>query len=50
MLLKQKDGSSTQNDLKDIKDSYPVQLATFAIENGLDNMSAFAWQVPCVSR
>ena len=50
ILLKWKDGSSTWNTLKDVKDSYPVQLATFAIENGLDKEPAFAWWVPYVIR
>ena len=31
--IKRKDGSTTWNKLKDIKDSYPVQLAEYAVEN-----------------
>ena len=50
VLLKWKDGTSTWNTLKDVKDSYPVQLATYAIENNLDKTPAFAWWVPYVIR
>ena len=32
--------------MKDIKDSYPVQLAEYAIENDLQHKPAFAWWVP----
>lgn len=32
--LKWKDGSTTWNAMKDVKDSFPVQLAEYAIKNG----------------
>ena len=32
--------------LKDIKDSYPVQLAEYAVANGIGDEPAFAWWVP----
>ena len=35
VLLKWKKGTSTCNTLKDVKDSYPVQLATYAMGNNL---------------
>ena len=41
VLLKWKDGTSTWNQLKDVKDSYLVQLADYAIENRLDKLPAF---------
>jgi len=41
-----KDGSTTWSKLKDVKDSYPVELAEFAIENGIADEPAFAWWVP----
>ena len=40
--LKWKDGSTTWNKLKDIKDSYPVQLAEYAVENRVSEELAFA--------
>ena len=40
-----KDGSSTWNALKDSKDSYPVDLAEFAVENGHAHMPCFAWWI-----
>ena len=50
VLLKWKDGSSTWHALKDVKDSYPVKLATYAKENGLEKLPAFAWWVSYVVR
>ena len=38
-----KDGSTTWNSLKDVKDSYPVQLAEYAVENHISEEPAFAW-------
>ena len=32
--------------MKDVKDSYPVQLAEFAMQNGIADEPAFAWWVP----
>ena len=46
VLCQFKDGSTTWNKMKDIKDSYPVQLAEYAIENDLQHEPAFAWWVP----
>ena len=46
MLVQFKDGSTTWNKMKDIKDSYPVQLAEYAVQNGIDDEPAFAWWVP----
>ena len=48
ILLKWKDGTTTWNTLKDVKDSYPVQLATYANDNDLVKLPAFAWWVPYV--
>ena len=36
--------------LKDIKDSYPVQLAEYAVENRVSEEPAFAWWVKFVLR
>ena len=41
-----KDRSTTWHKLKDIKDSYPVQLAEYAVENNTSHLPAFAWWVP----
>ena len=41
-----KDGSTTWSKMKDAKDSYPVQLAEFAVANGISGEPAFAWWVP----
>ena len=43
-----KDGSGDWIALKDIKDSYPVQLAEYAVSNKLNEEPAFAWWVPFV--
>lgn len=41
-----KDKSTTWHKLKDIKDSYPVELAEYAHENKVSHKPAFAWWVP----
>ncbi len=41
-----KDGSSNWVALKDLKDSYPVQLAEYAAANDIQREPAFAWWVP----
>ena len=40
------DGSTDWVPLKDIKDSYPVQVAEYVRANKLDDEPAFAWWVP----
>ena len=34
--------------MKDVKDSYPVELAEFAVQNKIDSEPAFAWWSPYV--
>ena len=41
-----KDGSGDWTSMKDLKDSYPVKLADYAVMNGLQGKPAFAWWVP----
>ena len=41
-----KDGSSIWVAMKDIKNSYPVELAEYAITAGIDNLPAFSWWIP----
>ena len=41
-----KDGSQTWIALKDLKESYPVQLAEYAIRNKIHGEPAFNWWVP----
>jgi hypothetical protein len=43
-----RDGSTTWNTLKDIKDSYPVQMAEYATDNGLALKPVFRWWIPHV--
>ena len=45
-----KDGSTNWIPLKDAKDSYPVQLAEYAISRKLQDRPVFAWWVPYVLR
>ena len=42
ILLLWKDGSSTWEAMKDIKEEYPVDLAEFAIQKGIAEEPAFA--------
>jgi len=48
ILLQWKDGSTTWEALKDIKECYPLQMAEYAIENGISEKPAFSWWVPHV--
>jgi hypothetical protein len=45
-----KDGSSNWISLNDLKDTYPVELADYAIANQIQEEPAFAWWVPYVIR
>jgi hypothetical protein len=44
-LIQWHDGSATWNKMKDVKDSYPVQLAEYAVENALEQEPVFRWWV-----
>jgi hypothetical protein len=41
-----KDGSTSWETLKDLKEAYPVQVAEFAVSRGLADHVAFRWWVP----
>jgi hypothetical protein len=45
LLVNWKDGSSDWVKLKDIKDSYPVQIAEYAVANRIAEEPAFKWWV-----
>jgi hypothetical protein len=45
ILVTWKDSSTNWITLKDVKDTYPVQLAEYAFANKLDKEPAFAWWV-----
>ena len=42
------DGTSTWERLADLKESYPIDVAQYAIDNGIDDEPAFSWWVPYV--
>jgi hypothetical protein len=46
LLVNWKDGSQNWLDLKDVKESFPVQLAEYAVNNKIAEEPAFAWWVP----
>jgi hypothetical protein len=48
VLIQWKDGSTDWVALKDFKESYPVELALYATNRGIDDEPAFAWWVPYV--
>jgi hypothetical protein len=48
LSVRWKDGSSTCISLKDLKDTYPVELADYDIDNKIQDEPAFAWWVPYV--
>ena len=41
-----KDGSGNWVALKDLKESFPVQLAEYAVQVGIEKEPAFSWWVP----
>jgi hypothetical protein len=48
LRIKWKDGSETWTPMKDMKESYMVQTAEYAVQNRLHEEPAFAWWVPTV--
>jgi Reverse transcriptase (RNA-dependent DNA polymerase) len=50
LLVEWRDGSSTWIPLKDAKESYPLQVAEYAVANRIAEEPAFAWWVPFVLR
>ena len=50
LLVEWRDGSSDWVSLKDLKHSYPVELAIYAKDRKIDDEPAFAWWVPYVLR
>ncbi|KAI2502896.1 Reverse transcriptase (RNA-dependent DNA polymerase) [Fragilaria crotonensis] len=50
LLVEWRDGSSDWVTLKDLKDSYPVELAIYATTHKLGDEPAFAWWVPYTLR
>ncbi len=45
MFIEWRDGSMNWHKLADFKDSYPVQLAEYAVANGIDHEPAFKWWI-----
>ena len=43
VCIQWKDGITTWNKLKDIKDSYPVQMAEYAVDNIMSEDPSFVW-------
>ena len=50
VLIQWKDGSTDWIALKDCKESYPVELALYATNRGIQDEPAFAWWVPHVHK
>ena len=48
ILIQWKDGPTTWEVLKDVKESYPVQIAEYAVQHKISDEPAFAWWVPYV--
>ena len=46
MCVQWKDGSSQWIEMKDLKNSYPIELAEYSINNKIHDEPAFAWWVP----
>jgi hypothetical protein len=48
ILVQWKDGSTTWESLKDMKECYPVQISEYAVKQRIAEEPAFAWWVPHV--
>ncbi len=48
ILVEWKDGSMDWIALKDVKESYPVELAQYAVNRSIQEVPAFAWWTPYV--
>ena len=50
LLVKWKDGSESWIQLKDLKESHPIEVAEYARSRGISDEAAFAWWVPYTLR
>ena len=48
LLMRWKDGTETWSGLKDVKESFPIQVAECAVANKIHEKPQFAWWVPQV--
>jgi hypothetical protein len=46
LCIEWKDGSTTWEPLKDLKESNPIEVSEYAVANKIDHESAFVWWVP----
>jgi hypothetical protein len=48
LAVEWRDGSTDWIELKDLKESYQVELAMYAVNNNISDEPAFSWRVPYV--
>ena len=48
LCAKWQDGTTSWEQLADLKESYPIEVAEFAVTHNIHNEAAFAWWVPYV--
>lgn len=48
LCVEWKDKSTSWERLSDLKESFPIEVAEYAVANGIDGMPAFAWWAPYV--
>lgn len=46
LCIEWKDGSTQWIAMKDMKNSYPIEVAEYAVNNKIDHLPAFAWWIP----
>ena len=46
MSIEWKDGSTSWEPLKDLKESSPIEVSEYAVANKIDHEPAFVWWVP----
>jgi hypothetical protein len=50
LCVKWKDGSTSWESYKDLKEAYPVQVAEFVVSRGIDDYVTFRWWAPSTLR
>ena len=50
LCVQWKDGSTSWQSLKDLKEAYPIAVAKYAVAQGIDNDPAFNWWAHAVLR
>ena len=50
LLVRWKDGTNNWVSLKDLKESYPIELMEYAVHNNIQDEPAYSWWIPFVKK